>query len=61
MCEDTKGAISSRKSTDRQHNGLNKIDKGTNSDLQSTTQKTTQTTLKPGDVLRCSGRISSSC
>ena len=64
MCEDTKGAIRSRKSTDRQHNDLNKINKGTNNDLQNTKQKTkdrpTQTTLKPGNVLRCSGRISSS-
>jgi len=65
MCEDTKGAIRSRKSTDRQHNDLNKINKGTNNDLQNTTQKakerSTRTTLKPGDVLRCSGRISISC
>jgi hypothetical protein len=65
MVEDTKGANRKRKSKDRQHNGLNKIDKGTNNDLQNTKQKTkdrpTRTTLKPGDVLRCSGKISSSC
>ena len=40
MLEDTKGANRNRKSKDRQHNGLNKIDKRTNSDLQSTKQKT---------------------
>ena len=65
MFEDTKGANRNRKSKDRQHNGLNKIDKGTNNDLQNTKQKTQNrpswTTLKPGDVLRCSGRINSSC
>jgi phage gp37-like protein len=37
MFEDTKGANRNRKSTDRQQNGLNKIDKGTNNDLQNTT------------------------
>ena len=37
MFEDTKGANRNRKSKDRQHNGLNKIDIGTNSDLQNTT------------------------
>jgi len=65
MCEDTKGAIRSRKSKDRQYNGQNKRDKETNNDQQNTKQKTkdrpTRTTLKPGDVLICSGRISSSC
>ena len=40
MVEDTKGANRNRKSKDRQHNGLNKIDKGTNNDLQNTKQKT---------------------
>ena len=39
--------------------------KRTNNDLQNTTQKTkdrvTQTPLKTGGELRCSGRVSSSC
>jgi phage gp37-like protein len=37
MFEDTKGANRNRKSKDRQQSGLNKIDKGTNNDLQNTT------------------------
>ena len=40
MLEDTKGANRNRKSKDRQHNGLNIIDKGTNNDLQNLKQKT---------------------
>ena len=36
MLEDTKGANRNRKSKNRQHNDLNKIDKGTNNDLQNT-------------------------
>ena len=64
--EDTKGVIGIRKSKeDRQHNGQNKKHKWTNNDLQNTTQKTkdrvTQTSLKSGVELRCSGRASSSC
>jgi hypothetical protein len=50
---------------DRQHNGQKKKDKGTNNDLQNTTQKTkgraTHTSLKTGGELRCSGRVGSSC
>jgi len=39
--EDTKGLIRIRKSNkDRQHNGQKKKYKGTNNDLQNTTQKT---------------------
>jgi hypothetical protein len=40
MLEDTKGAIRSYKSKDRQYNGQMKKDKWTNNDLQNTTQKT---------------------
>ena len=50
---------------DRQHNGHKKKDKGTNSDLQNTTQKTTDRTtripLYTGGELRCSGRVRSAC
>ena len=50
---------------DRQHNGQKKKDKGTNSDLQNTTQKTTDRTtripLYTGGELRCSGRVICSC
>ena len=35
---DTTGAIRSRKSNDRQYNGLTKKDKSTNNDLQNTTE-----------------------
>ena len=40
MLEDTKGAIRSYKSKDREYNGQMKKDKWTNNDLQNTTQKT---------------------
>jgi hypothetical protein len=53
----------SRKSNDRQYNDQKK--KSTSSDLQNTTQKTkhsaTQTALKIGGELMCSGRIGRSC
>ena len=53
----------SRKSNDRQCNDQKK--KRTSSDLQNTTQKTkhwaTQTALKIGGELRCSGRIGRFC
>jgi len=38
--EDTKGAIRSRKSNDRQYNSEKKKNKMTNNDVQNTTQKT---------------------
>jgi len=45
--EDTKGVIRNRKSKmERQNNGQEKKDKGTNNDLQNITQKT-RTSLKP--------------
>jgi hypothetical protein len=64
--EDTKGAIGIRISKkNRQHNGQKKKYKRTNNNLQNITYKTkdrvTRTTLKTGDELRCSGRVSSSC
>ena len=40
MLEDTKRAIRSYKSKDREYNGQMKKDKWTNNDLQNTTQKT---------------------
>ena len=63
---DIKGAIriNKLKKTD------NTIDKGkrtnrTNNDLKNTTQKSkhraTRTPLKTGNIIRCSGRVSSSC
>ena len=62
--EDTKEVIRMRISKNRQHNGQKKKDKRRNNDLQDITHKTkdqvTQTSLKTGDELRCSGRISSS-
>ena len=63
--EDTKGVIRFSKSKEvRQHNGQKK-DKRTNNNLQSTTHKTkdreTQTPLKTGSELMCSGRVSSYC
>ena len=56
----------SRKSKkDRQHNDKNRKDKRTNNDLQNKRQKTkdgaTQTPLKTGTELMCSGRVNSSC
>jgi hypothetical protein len=52
MLEDTKGAIRSYKSKDREYNGQMKKDKWTNNDLQNTTQKTkyrgTRTPLTQG-------------
>jgi len=46
--EDTKGALRSRKSEDRQYNGQKKKDKRTNSDLRNATQKTKdRTNTKP--------------
>ena len=62
--EDTKEVIRIRISKNRQHNGQKKKDKRRKNDLQDITHKTkdqvTQTSLKTGDELRCSGRISSS-
>ena len=60
--KDTKEVIIIRKSKkDRQHNDQKKKYKGTNNDLQSTTQKTrdrtTRTPLKSGREFRCSGRV----
>jgi hypothetical protein len=51
---DTTGAIRSRKSNDRQYNGLTKKDKRTNNDLQTlqkTTDRATRILLKTGDEL----------
>jgi len=64
--EDTKGVIRIRKSKkDRQYNGQKKQDERTNNDLKNIAHKTkdqvTRTPLKIGDVLRCSGRVCSSC
>jgi hypothetical protein len=62
MLEDVNEVI---RSNDHQTaNGKNKMDKRTNIDQPNTTHKTkdweTRTSLKPG-ILRCSGRIRSSC
>ena len=59
--EDTKGIVRSCNSKkDRQYNNGK-----TNNDLQNTAQKAqdwaTQTLLKSGGELGCSGRVSSSC
>ena len=63
--EDTEGIIIIRKSKDRQHHGQKKKDKRTSNELQNDIPKTkdlaTQTQLKTGGELRCSGRVSSSC
>ena len=49
----------------REHNGQNKNDKRKNNDLQNITYKAkdriTQTPLKTGGELRCSGSLGSSC
>ena len=62
--EDTKGAIRNRISKKNKHNGQKKVQ----TDKQRSTKHTyeskdrvTRTPLKPGDELRCSGRVSSSC
>jgi hypothetical protein len=64
--EDTKGVIRiCILKKNRQHNGQKKKYKRTNNDLQKYTYKTkdwvTQTPLKIGGDLGCSGRVSSSC
>ena len=64
--EDTKGVIRIRNSKrGRQHNGQKYMTKTTNNDLQMITHITkdraARTTLKTGDELMCSGRVSSSC
>ena len=66
MCKETKGVIRRRKSKrERQCNGQKKKDKRTNNDLQIIAQKTkdqvTQTTLKTGAELMCSGRVTNFC
>ena len=60
------GVIRIRKSKkDRQYNSERQTGKGTNNDLQNTTQKTkdraTRTPLKIESELRCSRRASNSC
>ena len=64
--EESKGVIRNRKSkNDRQYNGQKKKEIGTKNELQNTTEKTkdraTQTLLKTGDELMCSGRVNTSC
>ena len=66
MAEDTKGVIRNLKSKkDRQYSDQKKKNKGTNSDLQITKEKTngeaTRIPLKFGGELRYSGKVSSSC
>ena len=50
---------------DRKQYDKKKMNKRTNNDLQSATQKTkdraTRTPIKTGDEFRCCGRVSSSC
>ena len=62
----TKGEIRNRKSKRvKKYNGQKKKDKKTNNDLQNTTHKTEdrtiRTSLKTGGELRRTGRVSTSC
>jgi len=63
--KDTKGVNMGHKSKEWQYNGQNKQDKGTNNDLQNTTQKTkawaTANPTKTGGHVRSPRRLSSSC
>jgi hypothetical protein len=61
--EDTKGTIRIHISKkNRQHNGQKKKDKQRSTKhTYKTKDRVTQTPLKTGSELRCSGRVSSSC
>ena len=61
--EDTKGLIRIPKSKkNRQHSGQKKKDKQRSTKhTHKTKDRITQTPLKAGGELRCSGRVSSSC
>ena len=61
MFEDIKGVIRIRKSSkNREHNGQKKKDKQRSTrHTHKTKDRVTQTPLKTGDELRCSGRVSS--
>ena len=60
--EVTKGVIRIRNSKkDIQHYGQNKKDHDLQNNTHKSKDRVTRTTPKPGDALRCSGRVSTSC